>query len=95
MTAIHQQVGRFLTQEGIVHHSIYVQELPAVDLLTANFVSEGVLGANMLVEEADIVAILTPIYKASYTGILKTYLDLLPQKALVDKRIVPMLLGVR
>ncbi|OMD38844.1 hypothetical protein BSK52_18190 [Paenibacillus odorifer] len=44
-------------------------------------------------EAADIVAILTSIYKASYTGILKTYLDLLPQKALVDKRIVPIAIG--
>ncbi|AIQ22031.1 NADPH-dependent FMN reductase [Paenibacillus sp. FSL H7-0737] len=93
LTAIHQQVGRFLEQEGIGHHSIYVHELPAIDLLTANFASEEILGANALVEEADIVVILTPIYKASYTGILKTYLDLLPQKALVDKRIVPIAIG--
>jgi FMN reductase len=32
-------------------------------------------------------------YKASYTGILKTYLDLHPQKALVGKRIVPIAIG--
>ncbi|OMD93561.1 NADPH-dependent FMN reductase [Paenibacillus odorifer] len=93
LTAIHQQVERFLTQEGICHHSIYVHELPADDLLTANFASEAILRANALVEEADIVAVLTPIYKASYTGILKTYLDLLPQKALVGKRIVPIAIG--
>lgn len=63
LTAIHQQVERFLEHEGIRHYSIYVQELPAVDLLTANFASEEILGANVLVEEVDIVIVLTPIYK--------------------------------
>lgn len=62
-------------------------------MLTANFASEEILRANALVEESDIVAVLTPIYKAYYTGILKTYLDLLSQKALVDKRIVPIAIG--
>lgn len=93
VTAIHQQVERWLEQEGISHRSIYVHELPATDLLTANFASEEILGANEQVAEAEIVVVLTPIYKASYTGILKTYLDLLPQKALVDKRIVPIAVG--
>ena len=93
VTGIHQHVERFLEQEDIGYHSIYVHELPADDLLTANFASAEILRANELVAEADIVVVLTPIYKASYTGILKTYLDLLPQKALVGKRIVPMAVG--
>lgn len=92
LTAIHQQVERFLTQEGIWHHSIYVHELPADDLLTVISPVRRFC-EYALVEEADIVAVLTPIYKASYTGILKTYLDLLPQKALVGKRIVPIAIG--
>lgn len=91
--AIHRLVERLLEQQDIGHRSIYVHELPAADLLTANFAGEEIQIANEQVAEAEIVVVITPIYKASYTGILKTYLDLLPQKALVDKRIVPIAIG--
>ena len=33
------------------------------------------------------------MYKAAYTGILKAFLDLLPQKALVGKPILPIATG--
>lgn len=71
--------NHFITQ-GIEVHSNYVHELPATDLLTANFSSKEIQSENEQIKEADLIVILTPIYKASYTGILKTYLDLLPQK---------------
>jgi len=78
---------------GVEVHSNYVHELPAKDLMTANFASESIQLENKWVEEAQIVVILTPIYKASFTGILKTYLDLLPQKALHEKVILPIAVG--
>ena len=93
LTAIQQKVERFFEQEEIDFHSLYVHELPATDLITANFASEDIQRANQQVAEAEIVVILTPIYKASFTGILKTYLDLLPQKALEGKIIVPLAVG--
>ncbi|RID83674.1 FMN reductase (NADPH) [Peribacillus asahii] len=93
LTAIQQKVERFFEQEEIDFHSIYVHELPATDLITANFASEDIQRANQQVAEAEIVVILTPIYKASFTGILKTYLDLLPQKALEGKIVVPLAVG--
>ena len=37
--------------------------------------------------------ILTPVYKASFTGVLKTYLDLLPQNSLKNKTILPIVIG--
>ena len=36
---------------------------------------------------------MTPVYKASYSGILKTYLDLIPQKGLENKTILPIVIG--
>lgn len=33
------------------------------------------------------------VYKATYTGVLKTYLDLLPQKGLEDKIVLPLFIG--
>ena len=36
---------------------------------------------------------LTPVYKASYTGVLKTFLDLLPQFGLAGKVVLPLVTG--
>ena len=72
---------------------ITVHELPAKDLITANFASEVIQNVNRHVEQADTVIVLTPIYKAAYSGILKTYLDLLPQKALENKYVIPIAVG--
>ncbi|WP_433595921.1 NADPH-dependent FMN reductase [Lysinibacillus xylanilyticus] len=93
VTAIHEKVEKYLKAQGMVVHTNYVHELPAEDLITANFASEAIVSENKQVEEADIIVLLTPIYKASYTGILKTYLDLLPQKALLGKIILPIAVG--
>ncbi|TSI02298.1 NADPH-dependent FMN reductase [Lysinibacillus sp. BW-2-10] len=73
--------------------TIEVFALPAQDLITANFASETIKVANTLVEQADVVVILTPVYKASYSGILKTYLDLIPQNGFENKHIIPIAVG--
>lgn len=93
VTAIHEKVEHFFKAQRVAIHANYVHELPTADLIKANFASEAIKAENKQVEEADIVVILTPIYKASYTGILKTYLDLLPQKALEGKTILPIAVG--
>jgi FMN reductase len=93
LTAIQQRVEGFFENAVIAFETIYVHELPPEDLIAANFNSENIKRVNQQVENAEIVVILTPIYKASYTGILKTYLDLLPQKALEGKIIVPLAVG--
>lgn len=93
LTGVHHFIEEYLKNFQVDVESIYVHELPAEDLILANFSSEEIKKANQKVEESEIVIILTPIYKASYTGILKAYLDLLPQKALVGKKIVPVAIG--
>lgn len=82
-----------LEKKGIEVNLIPIYNLPAEDLLFANFNSSAVKEANKLVEEADALIIATPVYKAAYSGILKAYLDLLPQKALEDKIILPLAMG--
>ncbi|MCA0989615.1 NADPH-dependent FMN reductase [Guptibacillus algicola] len=83
----------YLDEQSISYESINVIDLPSTDLITANFNSPEILEANEKVEKAYAVIILTPVYKASYTGILKTYLDLLPQKALKGKVVLPLMIG--
>lgn len=93
LTGVQQEVESKLQQQGIFTDILYVHQLPAQDLILANFASLAVSDAVKKVAEADIIVLLTPIYKASFTGILKTFLDLLPQKAFVNKLIVPVAIG--
>ena len=39
------------------------------------------------------LVIATPVYKAAYSGLLKTFLDLLPQFGLREKVILPLVTG--
>ncbi|MFP3125955.1 NADPH-dependent FMN reductase [Ectobacillus funiculus] len=83
----------FLTANDFVFETIYVHELPAEDLINANFKSKSIMEANAKVELAELIIIVTPVYKAAYSGILKTYLDLLPQTGFEGKTVLPLVLG--
>lgn len=82
-----------LNGDSITPEIIHVRELPSEDLLHAKFDSEEILKANRKVEHSNLVVILTPVYKASFSGVLKTYLDLLPQNGLEGKTILPIAIG--
>ncbi|MDQ0160970.1 NADPH-dependent FMN reductase [Aeribacillus alveayuensis] len=88
-----QYAEQQLQQKGIEIDHIQVAQLPAEDLIKAKFDSEAILNANQKVEQADGIIIASPVYKAAYTGVLKTYLDLLPQKGLLGKTILPLFIG--
>ncbi|MEK3884912.1 NADPH-dependent FMN reductase [Paenibacillus sp. PL2-23] len=86
-------VRRELEQSGYPSKTITVVTLPADDLIQSRFGSPAIVEANKLVEEAAAVIIASPVYKASYTGVLKTYLDLLPQKGFEGKLVLPLFIG--
>ncbi len=70
-----------------------VRTLPAEALLGADFGHPAIVEATRLVERADGLVIGTPIYKAAYSGLLKSLLDLLPQYALTGKTVLPLATG--
>ncbi|BAC90706.1 NADPH-dependent FMN reductase [Gloeobacter violaceus] len=70
-----------------------VRDLPPEVLVFARFDSPALDGPKALLEKADGLIIATPIYKAAYTGLLKSFLDLLPQKALLGKAVLPIATG--
>lgn len=82
-----------LRGRGFEVERINVAELPAEDLIHTKFESEAIVKANGLVAEADAVIVVSPVYKASYTGVLKTFLDLIPQKGLAGKIVLPLFMG--
>ncbi|MCX4238437.1 NADPH-dependent FMN reductase [Streptomyces sp. NPDC020707] len=73
--------------------SLEARTLPAEALLGADFRHPAVVAATALFERVDGVVIGTPVYKAAYSGLLKSLLDLLPQYALAGKTVLPLATG--
>lgn len=82
-----------LESRGSHHDDILIRELPAVALLAADVQEPAIAAAVRAVEQADLVIVGTPIYKAAYSGLLKVFLDLLPPDALRDKIVLPLATG--
>ena len=74
-------------------HTLALRDLPAQALLQADLAHADLQAALARVREADLVVIATPIYKAAYSGLLKTFLDLLPQDGLAGKAVLPLATG--
>lgn len=90
---IEQEIDALLKKERIDVEIISVHQLNAHDLITANYKSDELIASSKKIDESDIVFVLTPIFKGSYSGILKTYLDVLPQKVLQNKTVIPIAIG--
>ena len=84
---------RWLQAQGVEVVSYQVRDFPAEDLLHARVDSPKVLDVLAQIENADGLLIATPVYKASFSGALKTVLDLLPERALNHKIVLPMATG--
>ena len=84
---------RWLQHQGVEVVSYQVRDFAAEDLLHARFDSPKVIDLLQQIENADGLLIATPVYKASFAGALKTILDLLPERALSHKVVLPMATG--
>ena len=84
---------RWLNQQGVEVVSSQVRDFPAEDLLHARFDSPKIIDLLQQIENADGLVIATPVYKASFSGALKTVLDLLPERALSHKVVLPIATG--
>jgi len=82
-----------LERLGHTVHALDVRDLPPAALLSADAAHPEIAAALDLFDRADGVVVATPVYKASYTGLLKTLLDVLPQRALADKVVLPLATG--
>ncbi|AUO26201.1 NADPH-dependent FMN reductase [Pseudomonas sp. D8002] len=83
----------WLQQQGVEVVSYQIRDFPAEDLLHARFDSPKIIDLLQQVANADGLVIATPVYKASFSGALKTILDLLPERALAHKIVLPMATG--
>ncbi|MFD8818699.1 NADPH-dependent FMN reductase, partial [Streptomyces sp. NPDC059627] len=88
-----RHLDRRLAAQGHEVIALDVRTLPPEALLGADFAHPAVVEATELFEPAEGVVIGTPIYKAAYSGLLKSLLDLLPQYALAGTTVLPLATG--
>ena len=69
------------------------RDLPPAALLGADTSHPAIAEALRMFEQAQGVVVVTPVYKAAYSGLLKTLLDLLPQSGLSGKVVLPLATG--
>jgi len=88
-----ERAKHWLQLRGVEVISYQVRDFNAEDLLFANFASPALRQLAEQVEHADGLIIATPVYKASFSGALKTLLDVLPERALNHKVVLPIATG--
>jgi FMN reductase len=81
-----------LERRGIASHEVDLAALPAEPLLGRG-PDARVAEALAAVGRARILVVSTPVYRATYSGLLKVFFDLLPQDALAGKVAVPIATG--
>jgi len=86
-------IGEKLNELGQRTVSLHVRDLPAQALLHADFSDPELQAAKALLARAEAIVIATPIYKAAYSGLLKSFLDILPQDGLEGKIVLPVATG--
>jgi FMN reductase len=86
-------LGDKLAAHGHRTSRLNVRDLPAQALLAADGTDPVIRAALAEVAEAHAVIVATPVYKAAYSGVLKAFLDLLPQNGLAGKIVLPVATG--
>ena len=92
-SALLTHVRALLESQGLQTDALHVRDVNAEDLVNANFNGATIRAALNKVQQARAVIIATPVYKAAYSGVLKAFLDLLPQDGLADKVVLPIATG--
>ncbi|MFD0026478.1 NADPH-dependent FMN reductase [Streptomyces sp. NPDC058382] len=82
-----------LTGRGHRVETVAVRTLPPAELLTADLEHPRMAEAVAKFAEADAIVLATPVYKAGCSGLLKSFLDVLPQYALEGKVVLPLATG--
>ena len=91
--ALLDAVAQRLQVRGALVDRIHIRDLSPQALLLADFGHPTVVSAIDQVADASVLVVATPVYKAAYSGVLKVFLDLLPQTALKGKTVLPLATG--
>lgn len=96
-TSRSEKLGELLTDEisslGHKGRHLKLRTLCPKALLSANVSHPEIALALERVEQAQGVVVITPTYKGTFSGLFKTFVDILPQYALRSKVILPLATG--
>ena len=92
-TALLEAAGQRLECRGVRVERLRVRDLSPQALILADFGHRSISQATGQVAQAQVIVVATPVYKAAYSGVLKVFLDLLPQDALAGKTVLPLATG--
>lgn len=82
-----------MREHGHLTALLNVRELPAASLVTAELGDPDIAAGIAEVVAADALVVASPVYKASYSGLLKTFVDLLPPNCLAGTPVLPFVTG--
>lgn len=88
-----QSVAGQFQEDGFELTVINLRDIPPEAFFTYPVEHPEMTKAFAAIDEADGVILATPIYKSSFSGLLKSFLDLLPQFAFAGKAILPLATG--
>lgn len=86
-------LGSILERENFSVTLISVKDINPHVLITGDYKSPIVHQIADKLQEAKGVIVGSPVYKASYSGVLKALFDILPQDVLEDKIVLPVMTG--
>ncbi len=91
--ALLDSVNQRLQLRGVYVERLQIRDLSPQALLLADTAHRSIARAIDQVQRATAIVVATPVYKAAYSGVLKVFLDLLPQSALKAKLVLPLATG--
>lgn len=91
--ALLDAVAQRLAVRGALVERVHIRDLSPQALLLADAHHRSISQAVAQVAQARVLVVSTPVYKAAYSGVLKVFLDLLPQTALQGKTVLPLATG--
>ncbi|ONI77282.1 FMN reductase (NADPH) [Actinosynnema sp. ALI-1.44] len=88
-----RHVSVVLNSLGHEVHQLSVRDLPTIALLSADLLDPAIRNAMDLVDRADGVVVASPVYRAAYSGLVQSLLNLLDRTALTGKVVLPLANG--
>lgn len=88
-----KRASQVLSGFGIQTRHFQLSDFPPADLIEARWDSPAIKALIDALGASDGLILSTPVYKAAYSGALKTVLDLLPERALEHKAALALVTG--
>jgi FMN reductase len=82
-----------LQKEGLTVSEVSVLDVHPTVLIYGQYNDSSFESLSKTIQQAKGVIIASPVYKAAYTGALKTLFDLFPQDILNNKPVYPLMIG--